>query len=476
MRRAALTALAVKEMRALWPAWATCLAAMAAPALVDRRFGGLGILAYVVGSAVIGGQSIGQEYSGRTLASLLTHPVRRTGILLVKLGVLAAMLASLAVFANAFVFGPIRAAGAGGRGPEMTALLWVPLLSGLSLAPWLTMLCRSALGGAVFSIVLPGLVQIVVVLTAVGASPDATVDVYSLTSFWAACLTSCATGAFMTWWTFTRLELLDGASAPFSMPAWRSQPGLATGSSGPPLWVLAKKEIHLQQMAFIATGVYGLGCLVTILARPRVADDAISAMSILYAAVIPPLVGSVASAEERQLGTLDWQLLLPIASWQQWAVKVAVAVVIAVALSLGLPALVLGIDLDRQLLISLAIPVVGLTVISLYASTLWSSVVWAFLTTIAAAVLAAPTAGVLFRLAMSNPQVSLLPGIGPAADLRTTVIGLSLAAGFLTAVLRCGLVNHRSVERSAWLVGRQVAALGGSLVLAIATWLVVKLT
>jgi len=51
-------------------------------------------------------------------------------------------------------------------------------------------------------------------------------------------------------------------------------------------------------------------------------------------------------------------------------------VVIAVALSLGLPALVLGIDLDRQLMISLAIPVVGLTVISLYASTLWSSVVW----------------------------------------------------------------------------------------------------
>ena len=34
------------------------------------------------------------------------------------------------------------------------------------------------------------------------------------------------------------------------------------------------------------------------------------------------LIGSLASAEERQLGTLEWQGLLPMASWKQWAAKV----------------------------------------------------------------------------------------------------------------------------------------------------------
>ena len=51
------------------------------------------------------------------------------------------------------------------------------------------------------------------------------------------------------------------------------------------------------------------------------------------------LIGSLASAEERQLGTLEWQTLLPSPAWQQWAVKVGVTFGLALLLGVGLPAL-----------------------------------------------------------------------------------------------------------------------------------------
>ena len=51
------------------------------------------------------------------------------------------------------------------------------------------------------------------------------------------------------------------------------------------------------------------------------------------------LAGSLASAEERQLGTLEWHALLPMSARTQWTVKAGMAVGVAVVLGLGLPAL-----------------------------------------------------------------------------------------------------------------------------------------
>jgi hypothetical protein len=172
------------------------------------------------------------------------------------------------------------------------------------------------------------------------------------------------------------------------------------------------------------------------------------------------LVGSVASAEERQLGTLDWQLLMPVASWKQWAVKAGVALAISVVLSLGLPAAVLGMGLDQRQA-AFAVPVVLLTVGSLYVSSLWSSVIWAFLTTIAVGVASTPVVGWVLRHATVNWSLPLPQPTAP---------GLVIGSAFLAAVLGFGLINHRSTERSVWSIGRQVVALSGCLALAIASW------
>ena len=58
--------------------------------------------------------------------------------------------------------------------------------------------------------------------------------------------------------------------------------------------------------------------------------------TLLHAGAIPLLAGSLASAEERQLGTRDWQGLLPVAAWRQWAVKVAVVLLLSLGSDLHL--------------------------------------------------------------------------------------------------------------------------------------------
>ena len=58
-------------------------------------------------------------------------------------------------------------------------------------------------------------------------------------------------------------------------------------------------------------------------------------MSAMYVGVLSMLVGALASAEERQFGTLESQLLLPVRAWQQWTVKVATCYLLAAILGVG---------------------------------------------------------------------------------------------------------------------------------------------
>src|SRR5207245_9327510 len=96
------------------------------------------------------------EYSHHTLVLLLSQPVRRERVLLVKLGVLAAMLLALSAVARPVVFQHIRAPES-----EKLAAFVLPVVGGLFVAPWLTMVCRNPLAGAVFTIVIPGVVNVV---------------------------------------------------------------------------------------------------------------------------------------------------------------------------------------------------------------------------------------------------------------------------------------------------------------------------
>src|SRR4029077_5691488 len=73
-------------------------------------------------------------------------------------------------------------------------------------------------------------------------------------------------------------------------------------------------------------------------------DDTIGIIRFGYAFLIALLVGSLASAEERQLGTLEWQLTLPVAVWKQWAVKLGVTMALSLVIALAVPTLLFSMS------------------------------------------------------------------------------------------------------------------------------------
>jgi hypothetical protein len=126
---------------------------------------------------------------------------------------------------------------------------------------------------------------------------------------------------------------------------------------------------------------------------------------IIFGGIVLLFTGASAVAEERQLGTLDWQLASPPSIRRQWWIKASVALCVTAVLGLGLPLLLLRLGLgdgfkdlisaDRSDLPALAasagLVMVALTSAGLYASTLARNTVTAVCT--ALVVLAA--AGVL---------------------------------------------------------------------------------
>ena len=101
-------------------------------------------------------------------------------------------------------------------------------------------------------------------------------------------------------------------------------------------------------------------------------------LTMLYMGLLGVVIGSLASAEERQLGMHDVQLLIPVAAAKQWIVKAGVALGLAVAFGAVMPALLIHLVEDvpmgtARALLAPAMLIIVLTSISLYVSSLSSS-------------------------------------------------------------------------------------------------------
>src|SRR5688500_5257245 len=125
-----------KELRALAPTWLAVAAVMVATPYAPVLLRGFGVPAYFIGAIALGAQAVGHEFSHRTWSMLLAQPVRRERMLLVKLGILAALLLALAALA-AFTLQFGR-----GEEPFKTAVIGLPAALGFFVAPWLTMAAR----------------------------------------------------------------------------------------------------------------------------------------------------------------------------------------------------------------------------------------------------------------------------------------------------------------------------------------------
>ena len=419
----------IKEIRALFPAWMASLCAIGAAALIGPRNRALGLVAYSVGSVTLGALSIGHEYTNRTLAQLLSLPSSRRRLLLIKLGVLTAMLLTLAAVAWPTVLRP------GER-----QLVVATILCSLSLAPLLTMTSRNPLMGPVFVGAMPMWISVLSRLWGFGI-------------VWGVTLAVCVPAAVASWRLFMRLEAIEGRDPDLHLPRWlrRAAPpneaSVAPAYTRHPVWLLVKKELHLQQMTFAVAGVWVL-IWIAISASTRIipgfAGFPLPVVGILYGGLLALLIGSIASGEERQMGTLEWQQLLPMAAWKQWAVKVVTILGVAGLLSFALPVMLAAglVSINAWHAGAIAVVTIG----SLYVSSLSRSGLRALM-------VAAPVLLILGVLSQFFYTVYGRPR-PPLAVLLTVVVALLLWFGF---------ENHRSAGHDAGRVSMQVLSIAGCL-------------
>ncbi len=491
-----------KETRALLPAFAASIVALAAVSPTRSIGFDLGPGLYFLAAATLGALSIGHEYLRGTLPVLLSQPVPRRRIWLSKLAVLAVMLAALLAFAwwswgplprSTDVFNPQVFAG------RLTLLLF-PVLCGLFVAPWLTLVFRSPLAGIVFTAALPiviGIINTLVVWSALRSGavrswPDFLHLLASVARWTTVAL--CLVAAVAGWRLFGQLEAIDGDGPVVQLPRWLRR-GTTTSTESvtrPVLWRLVAKELRLQQMTIVVAGL-GLAGMVGVRmierAVPAFPHQFVYPITVLQLVLLPTLAGSLASAEERRLGTIEWQTLLPFASWKQWAVKIGVASLVSLTGAIALPLAVKFIDPAFDIVVSrgagaffpwsAAAVALILLLGSVYVSSLSSTGLSAIVAFIPVAIALLMLSGLVSRNIVADQLFAAIvwlerfvPTDWPAsryAMARTAGLWLAraLCAGAILVLLRSALVNHRSAERGVLHAWRQWAAVGSCLALAL---------
>jgi hypothetical protein len=455
-----------KEVRALALPWLACVACILGMGVLDPRLiGPLSIIAYVVGAIALGALSIGHEYSGRTLSLLLTLPARRERLFVTKLGVLTGMLLTLWLIADRFVF---RGMPGPADGKQMIAL--IPLVCGLFLAPWLTMVCRSSIAGTVFALTIPGVLA--VVGEQVGTAkygPGRAMEAFWLTFTWSGTLSLCAVGAVMSWRMFTRLEAIEGPGQDVRLPQWL-RAGNAAGAVAPrltrhnPVWLLVKKELRLLQLPLALTALYVFEWI-AVVSLARVSDlkygYLFSGLTFLHVGLLPMLIGSFASAEERQIDMLQSQLLLPMAVAKQWVVKVGVVFASAIVLAIGLPLmlLTLGGSINVRPFMEWQTPLILVMLLasgSLYISSLCRSGLWALVMSLPAfvgsALFVQLSLGWLAEVsfaAVTSLTGKPIPRFRAFFSYPPRALSYLLIAGVIALALRFAFINHCSADRPA---------------------------
>ncbi len=462
-----------KEFRALLPTWAASAVAILLgflPALRGADSLTVSLLAYIIGTVALGAQTIGHEYGYRTVGFLLSQPANRGRLLITKLSVLMPMVVALA----ALIWGMLLAQPL--RPPSFyVGEIIVPPLAGLLLAPYIAMVSRSHLAGTVFTLAILGNVWLFagVWAAATYGINDPRVDNLALSVGTIVIVALCATGAVLGWRRFMRLEAIDGAGAALNIPAWLRR---TPARQRHPLMQLLRKELHIQHMTFVVVGIFLAAWIVMLFAKQRsvdLRDIPVAFLTMLYAALLSLLIGSLASAEERQFGTLQWQTLLPVPAWQQWSIKVGVTMALTLLFGVGLPLLLMRISpsmddktLSAQMPLMTA-ALIGCVTVSLYVSSISTSGVRALVLAIPAAL-----GLVVFVPLIASVIPPAVPSLGLVRHLITTpfwffAIPLVVLGALILVVLRFAAINHSLADRSVRRAGQQLAWIAGSLTVAL---------
>jgi hypothetical protein len=249
------------------------------------------------------------------------------------------------------------------------------VIYGICVAPWLTLLTRSALCGTLVTAGLPALLQLIML------QPE-DISSYALQLAGASSAFIPLIGLPLSWLEFRK------CGEPRALPGFDVRASLDPENrkvlTSPKLWQLFKKELQLQRLGV----ALGLLCLAINFFLDR---KSVGLWTILYPSVLALLIGATASADERQFGTWQWQMLLPSSRSIQWAIKVATVLILSSFLSGVLPLEVLrkvgrSQDVPPGAMGFMVFNAVFLSMVGLYASSLCSSGLKAMLLSIFPAV------------------------------------------------------------------------------------------
>jgi len=306
------------------------------------------LLLYPLACSAIGALAFGHDYIHRTLGSFLSLPVSRSGIWWMRLRISFLAMLPLAFLQLACFNSLVLWASFSGIHVNMDR--WylvlrvqaqsaaVPMLSGLFLAPWLTLVSRSPLFGTIVSMILPFVLGLISTSLLVAGGFDQQETPWQPLRLIPMIVLSIVFG-ILGWRKFKNLEVIDGeigAAARTSTKVLRAEQIRRQS----PMLQLFKKNLMLLRMPILLAV---LGMLLTVFLN----KDQATLWTLVYPATIVVLIGAISSADERQLGVAEWQTLMPVAFWKQWTIKFVVTWLSALVAGVMLPLLILFLKTDE---------------------------------------------------------------------------------------------------------------------------------
>jgi hypothetical protein len=327
-----MNALVRKEIRMMLPAFAAAMVLAIAPVWLlpfDRlNPGAIPTLLFLLGVMMLALSSFGREVGLKTMPFLLAQPLERSRIWRTKvslLGVCVVMAFGAWQFSSTLqsALHPVPRAM-----PEMMAFSVVSTAMYAAGGVWLTLLLRQVLAAFWLAILAPW--ALAISLQVIGGTEPVMFTVlglYSVAVF------------FLARWQF--LHFQDTAWTGRAITFGRNR-AIATASlireRGP--WRASfRKELKLHEFTLAGMAALFVLHLGVVLVRKfgahalgEMTRSALQSFSLFWA-VVPLVAGSQSVAEERQLGTLDGALCLPVSRRAQFGIKLVFVIVLGGLLS-----------------------------------------------------------------------------------------------------------------------------------------------
>jgi ABC-type Na+ efflux pump permease subunit len=294
--------------------------------------------------------SFGAEISAGTFSLLLAQPVSRHRIWRTKTLLLAAalfiggILWCITLYLRFEVFSYPKNLG---DFWDTVLGVWLFLLVIYSGALWTVLLLRQTAAAFWFTLIVPGVFSTISWLFLQKASGVVieSVVIIVLTAY-------SVTGFIFARWLFLRAQDAQWTGGVITMPEVRGRAWFKIGSSvrriRRPLSALFAKELQLHQSQLMIAGGLALLHLGVIATRKFGHFPQNSPLGFvleqfwLLWLVMPLLVGCAAVAEERNMGTLEGQLCLPVKRCRQFTVKLFVVLLLSILFGTVMPLLLEG--------------------------------------------------------------------------------------------------------------------------------------